>query len=217
MWSFVHPHWGQPYQLLKDEEGGCGQNMSIQVLTLTSLLPSLWPLLPLTMTPSSPSLWPPPPPPSLQCARTISGILQYQKDPYEFTINEEVSTTDNTRVFGCVQETLSGLLILWGQICKVLLCARLEGDEDDLYAYVAQLEDKWCCPFGNTDDVTGLGHEQPSYPPIADAHCSSYLYYIILPFYFQLSALSRHSFFLKNMFVCYMSINVSLPVAVSIL
>lgn len=51
-----------------------------------------------------------------KCSRTISGLLKYQKETYEFNINEEV--------------------------CQILLCAPVEGDEDDLYAYVAKVEEK---------------------------------------------------------------------------
>ncbi|KAL5481996.1 hypothetical protein EMCRGX_G022274 [Ephydatia muelleri] len=51
-----------------------------------------------------------------KCSRTISGLLQYQNERYEFTTNEE--------------------------ICKMLLRTPLDGDEDDLYTYVSQLEDK---------------------------------------------------------------------------
>ena len=38
----------------------------------------------------------------LQCSRTISGLLQYQNERYEFTTNEEVSTHLKSIFRGCV-------------------------------------------------------------------------------------------------------------------
>ena len=47
--------------------------------------------------------------------RLVTGVLQYQKEPYEFAFNPEIS--------------------------KILLCTPIPGNEDHLYKYIETIDD----------------------------------------------------------------------------